>query len=191
VQVYGPGDVLGELEFGRDYWLGFSTMLVGQPMDEYVTLLQFKGRPDKNGVDPYEGARNPYLALRHRMDQMQLDIKYDWKHNTWESGEREYSGSRSWNVGPLAYGQWIDWVLHVRLDYRRDGQGLIELWRDGTQIVDYAGPNCYNDARGGYIKLGAYCWDWYDCPSKPARILYHDEIAVASPGSYAVVVPGQ
>ncbi|MBM6596544.1 heparin lyase I family protein [Microvirga pudoricolor] len=51
-------------------------------------------------------------------------------------------------------GHWYDMKVTLRLD--PFGDGMLDVWRDGVQLVDYDGPLGYHDEVGPYWKHGAY-----------------------------------
>lgn len=118
--------------------------------------------------------------------------RWDAKPNTFESGQREYGGTKNYDFGPYGTGVWTDWVFHVKWSYQSDG--LLEVWRDGRKVVTQKGPNTFNDKGGPYFKMGMYK-GWQD-PERPGdavtrRVLYHDEYRMGSiTATYDDVAPG-
>jgi hypothetical protein len=100
--------------------------------------------------------------------------------------------------GSMEKGAWTDWVIEYRPDYRLNsdgGNGVTRVWRNGRQIIDYEGPNAYNQSAGPYIKFGAYRSAWKNRDvNDPVieRLFYFDEFRVskAGQGSYDLVAPG-
>jgi serralysin len=87
--------------------------------------------------------------------------------------------------------QWTDWAFRIVLSYQADAR--LEAWKNGVKILDYAGPNVYNDALGPFIKVGIYKPAWRE-PIKSSvtqRTLYIDEVRVGDANSsFAEVSPG-
>lgn len=54
----------------------------------------------------------------------------------------------------MASGQWHTFRVNMKLSWLDDG--YIQVWKDGTQIVNDSGPNCYNDVIPPYPKMGLY-----------------------------------
>lgn len=161
---------------GVDYWYGFSVFLpndyVADPIWEIVA--QWHAVPDKSlgEIDV-----NPPIALHSE--------KGKWKVSTiWDSRQvttKDYEGSRDYDLGNYKRGAWTDFVFHIKWSPHSDG--LLEVWKDGQNVVSTKGPIGYNDAVGPYFKFGLYK-GWRD-RSSPAgvvstRTLYHDAIRVAS-----------
>ena len=173
----------------QERWFGFSIYL---PND--WTTIEFPGedilfqiheRPDKG-----EDWRSPPLALRVAKEKMEWTIRWDSKPL---SHRNKAEGTATVYSGPLVKGQWIDWVLHVRWSYRKDG--LVEVWRDGNKVAAHEGPNCYNDQREMYLKIGNYHTGY---PGKlwpeglQQRVSYFDEVRMGGPkAKYIDVAPGE
>jgi hypothetical protein len=178
-------------EVGEEYWYGFSIFL---PKD-YVTdniweiVAQWHGSPD---FDIGENWRNPVMALSTNGGKWTLLNRWDAKRNTFESGKREYGGTKRYDFGAYKTEVWTDWVIHVKWSYQDDG--ILEIWKGGEKVVDQKGPNTFNDAKGPYFKMGIYK-GWKD-PKRPGdavskRVLYHDEFRMAGAGAnYKSVAPG-
>ncbi len=62
-------------------------------------------------------------------------------------------------------GTWISWVVHAKWSPGTDG--ILQIWRDGKQVIDEKGPNVYSDIGveyTPYFKTGIYHPAW-----KPSR----------------------
>ncbi|MBN1125540.1 MAG: polysaccharide lyase [Sedimentisphaerales bacterium] len=177
-------------EVGKEYWYGFSIYLPGDYLPDKIweIVAQWHGVPD---FDIGENWRNPVMALSTTNGQWNLLYRWDAKKNTFESGQRKYDGSQSFDLGPYQTERWTDWVVHVKWSFKDDG--LLEIWKDGKKLIHEIGPNTFNDKSGPYFKMGLYK-GWKD-PDRPSdrvskRLLYHDEFRMAgADGSYGIVVP--
>jgi len=72
-----------------------------------------------------------------------------------------------------------DALDHWRVEYKVDpifSQGLIKIWRNGTQVLDYHGLTCTNDDIGPYALFGVYVWKWSELPNEPGirHVIFHD-----------------
>ena len=87
-----------------------------------------------------------------------------------------------WRLGNLATGQWVDFVVHVR--WKRDTTGIVQVWMNGTEIVNATGIQTFytNDMTKLRAQAGYYRSDY----SKTA-ILYLDAMKIGN--SYASVLP--
>jgi hypothetical protein len=60
------------------------------------------------------------------------------------------------SAAPVSRGVWHSLVSRAIFDWRPDGNGAIDVWLDGTQIIRYRGPVGYNTTRPPYFKFGVY-----------------------------------
>ena len=175
----------------KERWFGFSVYL---PEDwKTITfpgsdiLFQIHERPDRELGEDW---RSPPLYLRVDGDKMEWRIRWDSKEF---SKGNEAEGTATVYSGPLVKGKWVDWVVHVRWSYQQDG--LVEVWRDGKKETTHRGPNCYNDQREMYLKIGNYHTGspgklWPD--GLKQRVSYFDEVRMGGPqATYADVAPGK
>ena len=163
-------------EIGKEYWVGISIKLDENFRDstdfkDQGMLLQWHYQ-DKN--HPGVPDAQP-LLLRFRNDEVHVDNEVLDK----------YMASF-----PPEYGEWIDWVIHVRFS---DLDGIIQAWRQGTKVVDFRGDNHQVEKHEGtYLKFGIYSAQYEKNPlkGKTKRTVYHDELRIAgSDGSYDLVAP--
>jgi hypothetical protein len=177
---------------GQDAWYGFSIYLpksyISDPIWEIVA--QWHSAPDVDrGEDKY--IQNPPLSLQTENGEWLVSTIWDSKPVT---TNKSYEGSKPWHLGSYETGKWTDWVFHVKWSPFADG--ILEVWKDGVQVIDKQGPIGFNDEHAPFFKMGLYK-GWTNPDRKtPAgvvseRTLYHDEIRMAGPGgSYADVAPG-
>lgn len=153
--------------FGEDRWYQFSVYLPDgwEPNEENEVVAQWHSSKDVIFFE--KGGRGPPLALRIVEDRWRLT--YGWDADLISKPGRK-AIYPLW-VEKLETGKWIDWVFRVRWSYKEDG--LIEVWKNGLQIVKHVGPNTYNDIRGVYWKIGSYH------PGQK-RSIYLDEVKVGS-----------
>jgi len=186
-EVSGP-----RAEVGKEYWYGFSILLPEDYVSDRVweIVAQWHGVPDQ---DTGETWRNPVMALFTTGGRWSWVSRWDAKRNTFESGKRKYGGTKTYDLGPYERDRWTDWVVHVKWSYQPDG--ILQIWKDGQKVIDQAGPNAFNDAKGPYFKMGLYK-GWRD-PKTPGdavskRVLYHDEFRMGgAEASYEDVAPGR
>ena len=173
-------NILGRLKsepYGLDRWYGFSVFLPedwhANPQNEVVAQWHAS-------ADWYLGeaaGRGPPLALR--IVDRRWYITFGWEHQFFTDGKRR-ANQLLWTA-PYEVGVWTDWVFHVRWSYGTEG--LTEVWSNGEKLVRYEGPNCYNDLRGVYLKVGIYH------PGE-SRTLYIDHLRIAGEtGHYDSVAP--
>ena len=163
-------------EVGQEYWVGISIKLDENFRDssdfkDQGMLLQWhyqdKLHPEVPDAQP--------LLLRFKNNEVRV-------HN--EVLDQYMART------PPEYGEWIDWVIHVRF---ADTNGIIQVWRQGTKIVDWRGDNHQKEKHEGtYLKFGLYSSQYEKNPLKNSinRTVYHDELRIArSDGSYELVSP--
>ncbi len=94
------------------------------------------------------------------------------------------------DFGDIQIGEWVDLVMHIKWEH--DSSGFTKVWKNGILIVDYTGPNMYNDDPGSiYLKYGVYKWPWKNNPGASnisLRVLYWDEIRIGDENSSFVEV---
>ena len=184
-EVSGP-----RADVGKEYWYGFSIYLPEDYVPDRIweIVAQWHGVPD---FDVGEQYRNPIMAVFTTNGQWSLVSRWDAKRNTFESGSRQYGGTRTYTLGPYERGVWTDWVIRVKWSYGPDG--LLQVWKNSEKVVDQKGPNTFNVARGPYFKMGLYK-GWRDpkreCYAVAKRILYHDEFRMGgADATYEDVAP--
>lgn len=186
-----PKDWAVTQKIGKDWWYGFSIYFPDSWTKDNIwdLVAQMHGRPD---LDIGEDYRNPFLAWYTDGDNITIKNIWDAKRNTFESGSRVYGGKIVLWTGPIIKEQWTDWVMHAKWSYQEDG--IIEIWRNGVQVVNSHGPNCFNDKNGPYFDIGIYKgWrDRYQPEGMVAsRLVYFDEVRIANENSsYSDVAPG-
>lgn len=94
-------------------------------------------------------------------------------------------GSEQWDLGPVEKDKWLDFVWHINFSFNPDG--VLELWKNGVKVVNYRGPNMYNDNVVPWFKYGIYRRKW---ASVHSRVLYADEVRIMSGNvSYSDIAP--
>jgi hypothetical protein len=85
--------------------------------------------------------------------------------------------SKIFNVGAVPFGRWATYVFKFRQN--TGASGLLQVWVDGKQVVDYAGPVGFNQPGGlDYAKFGYYNWT---NPQTPRKLLMSSQVLVADP----------
>ncbi len=78
---------------------------------------------------------------------------------------------------PIRFGQWTDFVFKFR--HALDDSGLLQVWMNGQQIVDYTGPIGFNTpGYRDYAKFGYYNWSSF---SSSRKVLLRAPILVRDP----------
>jgi len=176
-------------EIGREYWIGFS-MLFGPGykspvLSTWAVHHQYHGVPDPLArcSSPPEPYRNPLLFINIKNDAWRIGGLWDSRACTPALGN--YEGQYAYSPGSYTTGEWIDFVIHVKWSYGPDG--VVELWKDGEVWMDRTGPNCFNDIKGPYMKIGIYT----PLDLGQTQTIYYDELKIGNASSsYAEVSPG-
>jgi hypothetical protein len=167
--IYLPSDY--EIDDDPRRWMGLGT---------FEILAQWHSVPDKGEISPVpplflvtDNGKWKFITVHSSIPIMTSDVG-KWVY-LWEA--------------PYQRGVWTDWVVHVKWSYKSDG--FLEIWQNGKKIVDYKGPNCYNDRGNNYFQWGIYKAWWNQGPTHVTkRIVYNDELRIGdSNSSYAEVAP--
>jgi hypothetical protein len=167
---------------GKDTWYGFSIYLPAPYERDSLgeTLVQWHST-----LDPGEKNLNPPLALQINDGKWVLFSRWNPYQPTVKSKTKQVS---TW-LGAQDTNKWTDWVFRVRWSYGNDGE--LQVWKNGTQVLNRKGPNAYNDKEMPYFKMGIYKSVWRDkVGDVKERTVYHDEVRIAGNGaSYSDVAP--
>jgi hypothetical protein len=183
IKANGAGG--SNIKDNRERWFGFSTYFP----DDFETSSQ------RNSVDIFfqiherpdacESWRSPPLSLYGQYNKMEIGVIHDPNECSKRNpGNVEGEGNKKTIFStPFIRGRWVDWVIHVIWSHQEKG-GLIEAWMDGKKVVTYTGPNCYNDQKEMYLKVGLYHHD------KIKHVHYVDELRMGNANAtYEDVAP--
>ena len=168
---------------GKENWIGFSVYLPQSWKTDHLSeelLFQLHGN---------QGDRSPSLGLYVNGKDWYWHIRWGAKPN-----ERQIDGEKSLWKDQYEKGEWVDFVIHAKWAYNEEGNGFIEIWKNGKSLFKHKGPNCYNDnlkIRGP--QTGIYKWNWSEGKKFEVkeRTVYLDEYRVGgSKCSYNDVAPG-
>ncbi|EOR94094.1 hypothetical protein ADIARSV_2707 [Arcticibacter svalbardensis MN12-7] len=162
-------------------WYGLSVFFSKHyvPDNQGESILQWVGYPDFDLGETYRGAtiycqsKNGRLYLIVQWAKDSVNIKPD--------------GIKEIDLGPYIINSWNDLVFHIKSTWEEDG--LIEVWRNKVLVAKYKGPNCSNDKKGSYLKLGLWKTSW--TPSITSkRTIFYDDIRIGDEqASYSDVAP--
>lgn len=167
----------------REYWMGWSVYI---PQDfvfpvesnnEWAALGQFHGATESCD-NQYMGPCVPFF-LNSGVGGFRTVVN--------ATNERCSDGSLTRAkafTAKFEKGAWNDIVLNFRYNYTNSGSPFFKMWLNGQLVANDSGPNCYNDAKGPYFKMGIYA-------NSSSRIsVYYDEIRVGdATSSYNEVAP--
>lgn len=169
---------------GCEHWYGMSinlhTSYVADPCEEIVFQLHAT-------ADDREGNTSPPIALQTKAGKWRMQILWDSRP---DNTKQNWKNVKIIDLGHYQTGVWTDWVFHIKPSYKTDG--LVEIWKNGSLMIRYKGPNNYNDKKGNFVKLGIYKWGWKEGfqSTSTKRILYLDEIRIGDEkSSYKEVAP--
>jgi hypothetical protein len=137
------------LRFGVDYRVSYDFMV--RPGPRSTAAWANVGQVHST-VDPFDAKGiGPVFAVQFDRERMRIVARADPRMMSTERPASRwlYSDDRD-----MVRGRWYRMDLDVRFD--PGGDGRVAVWRDGRQIVDYAGAVGYRDAIGPYWKLGIY-----------------------------------
>lgn len=203
------------IEFFKEYWWGLSVYipLTWTPHRESQNL--FNWHHDPINWSTYPGGFSPVIGVRITPrassasvggDQFRIiNIYVQTDEKNHQSSDRKTAVDITLESPIVTPGTWYDWIFQYRPDWRSygsGGTGITRAWLNGTQVVDYQGPNCVNGANPPYPKFGLYIPRWRDgdafiehndSTGRPRvdSVVYHDNFRISKPdvGSYALVDP--
>lgn len=175
-------------ETDKERWYGFSTYMANGWQSDVLgdIFFQLHEYPDFSLGETW---RSPPVGFYTQHDTIYLKGLYSVLAVNTNSNATQYQ----YNLGKVASNTWVDWVVHVKFAY--DNTGILEVWKDGTKIVDRQNlPNSYNDAFNPYPKIGIYKWgwvpQWIGYSPEDRRVIYFDEVRIGTKySSYLEVSP--
>ncbi len=177
-------------KFRKDYWVGFAIYLPGPwaPDKFSETLVQWHGSPD---LDLGEKWRNPILALfpHNGTGTWKLKSRSDPRRISVDNNPPRKD--RSFDLGPFETNKWTEFVFHIVFSY--EGDGVLEVWKDGKKEFRHEGPTAFNDAKSPYLKMGIYKPSWHPKTTYGGvfevsnRTVYHDDLRIGE--SFKDVAP--
>jgi hypothetical protein len=104
---------------------------------------------------------------------------------------------------PVERGAWVAWVVHARWSPGDDG--LLQIWKDGHQVLERHGPNVYSTIGveyTPYLKTGLYHPEWHfnkegrqsafdrETPVATNKVIYVTDVRIGGArATYADVEP--
>src|SRR6478609_677145 len=122
---------------------------------------------------------SPALAIETKSGRYRAVIRYAQADYCNSSNRR---GPTFYDLGPIKYNQWADFIIYY--DPRIDSLGRVQIWLNGTSVLDYLGPCHYSGSLFPYFKIGIYKWFWDGSGTSDTttRQFYIDEIRVGDTG---------
>lgn len=136
---------------GSEKWYRFSIRLPEDfPIeDNRLILAQWHGA-DKWWLG--EKNRSPVLAFRYRNGEFNIRLMHSAERIIKDVDNVPFEKLFKTKIFPL--NEWHDFVIQARWTYKKDG--LINIWWNNRQIVNYKGPVGYNDNIGPHFQFGIY-----------------------------------
>lgn len=140
----------GKLPVNQDVWFAFGMRLKDwvNTTDEQI-LMQWHW---SNGSIPL----GPFLALSLKGGKLQIDSK---ANAAYPPAVSSTTSRVHWTNGTVTSNTWTYFVVKARISPHTSHNPYLKVWRDGVQIVNYAGPLGYNYPEvTPYLKIGHYQW---------------------------------
>jgi hypothetical protein len=104
--------------------------------------------------DAYGGDLPPFLNLAAKGNQWSLQATYDTNSTPSNSTLTKMT---LW-TGTITPNTWQRFIVKARKDMTTPSNSFVQIWLNGTQIVNYHGPFGYQVAQMDYAKVGIYHW---------------------------------
>lgn len=140
----------GKLPVNQDIWFAFGIRLKDWvPTTDEQILMQWHW---SNGSIPL----GPFLTLALKGGKLQIDSK---ANAAYPPTAASTTSRVHWTNGAVPSNVWTYFVVKARISPHTVHNPYLKVWRDGTQIVNYAGPFGYNYPEvTPYVKIGHYQW---------------------------------
>ncbi|NEX46606.1 heparin lyase I family protein [Pseudotabrizicola algicola] len=147
---------LQKLQEGRAFVFDFDFMVEQGAANtaDWLLLAQLHQTEDTNPDGSIrDAAASPPLALQLRGERLEIVGRTDPNPVT---GVSPPNIQMFLDTNPITRGKFYNIRFEMVFDDAVGGRGLLRVFLDGTQIVDYRGPLGYNDAVGPYAQFGVY-----------------------------------
>jgi hypothetical protein len=137
------------LEFNKTYTVNYKFMIEpGQANTaDWLVFGQFHAEEDEGD----QGVSPPF-EINFEGERMQIDVRWSTPELTnWSNVETKTLYT---DANDIERGKWYEIKMEVKFD--PFGGGVLNVWRDGIQLVDYDGPLGYTDKIGPHWKQGIY-----------------------------------
>jgi hypothetical protein len=156
---------------GRTYWIAFRMYIYDwgtlRSGDDSLFGTQLHSGDNSKGYSPSFTLTTAYNAGGRTYQVTAL-------YNT--TGGSSGSISRRFAARPIKFGQWVSFVIKFR--HGINNNGLLQVWEDGLQIVNYTGNLGFNTPNfKDYAKFGYY--NWSSAFNSPRKVLLINPMIVA------------
>lgn len=144
-------DTKDKPSMGSEKWYRFSISLPEDfPIeDNRLVLAQWHGA-DKWWLGEHN--RTPVLAFRYRNGEFNIRLMHSVKRIIKDVDN--VPSEKLFKTKNFPLNEWHDFIIQARWTYKNDG--LINIWWNNVQIVNYKGPVGYNDNIGPHFQFGIY-----------------------------------
>ncbi|MGQ9372225.1 polysaccharide lyase, partial [Azospirillum sp. ST 5-10] len=159
---------------GGEFWYSLDTYMPeswSQTDKSDTIITQWHAQPDSG---------NPVVALQTKYVNGEQHYNLIIRSHPSQDGTSGYKYITQYDLGKIDgdIGDWTNWTYHIK--WSASGDGFLELYKDGKQVVDFEGGTCYVDDAGPYMKIGLYKYDWKSSTDTGAdsRTIYVDNVRV-------------
>jgi len=150
-ELAGPIDATNPGAFDTNVWTAYQFRVQRGPPStaQWVVLGDWHMLPDPGDIGvssawQLELLAGDILGFETRTSTEKPILVNPHMHYVWKS------------AAPVTRGVWHSLVSRAIFDWRPTGQGAIDVWLDGTQIILFRGAVGYNTTRPPYFKFGVY-----------------------------------
>jgi hypothetical protein len=152
------------IEFNKTYWAAFSVFVRDwgtlNSSDQSSVGVQMHSGDDSSGYSPAFA-----LVTSGNGRNFQVQARSVMSSTTQRFADR-----------PIPFGKWLDVVIKFKQNV--NGAGLLQVWYDGEQVVNYTGNLGYPVNAKDYFKFGYYNWSSFNSTRK---LMIRAPIVVADP----------
>lgn len=172
------GSKRAEISFGHNvehdkvYWAAFSVYLYDwgslAAKDASLFGIQLHSGDNRLGLSP------SFSIVSKGGSTFYIDVRY----SSSSSPSQRNTVTRKYAEQPIPFGRWMNFVLRFRQN--TSGSGFLQVWLDGTRIVDHRGSLGFSTpGYKDYFKFGYYNWSREF--SSPRKVLVRSPLIVADP----------
>jgi hypothetical protein len=150
------------------YWIAFRV---------YARDWGDESTPGLFGTQVHSGDNSRSLSPTFNVSMSGRNFRFHLNYSTSPDPQQSNKVAVRLAEYPIPFGRWADFVIKFR--HNTSGNGLLQAWMDGKQIVDYRGHLGYNTPGFlDYAKFGVYKWTSFNTPR---LVLLHSPIVVYDP----------
>ena len=120
------------------------------------------------------------LSLMARAGNFIIDVNWDSYYKTNNDQITSKGNNASINLGAYELGKWYNFTFKVKWGWHESLNPMLEVYQDGVLVVNRPGmPNCMNNKKGNYFKIGIYKYDWKNPNTQTTtdkRVVYYRNV---------------